>query len=226
MARLVINEEVLNPGTFIPRQIFAFGSIVLHADPTGHLGRVGSFAPDLEVRFGNLEFFVDSRGDLSLTGLEVSPVTPEDSEALFSDPSFGPAHGIYPGEAPPLSPDLVIVPDVQTSVLAEHSPCADALKVHSGSSGQSDSIELSILNEALDRISSMKITDDPTPICAQIGLKTGQDEFFVPPTTHLTATVEDLTDVLDYASEEADYMDKEDHALTPINARRWTATSI
>ena len=60
MARLFVNEEVRNTGTFVPRQIFAFGSIVLHADPTGHLGRVESFAPDQEVRFRNLEFSVDS----------------------------------------------------------------------------------------------------------------------------------------------------------------------
>ena len=64
MVRLVVNEEVRNTGTFVPGQIFTFGSIVLHADPTGRLGRVESFAPNQEVRFGNLEFSVDSRGDL------------------------------------------------------------------------------------------------------------------------------------------------------------------
>ena len=60
MAHLVINEEVCNMGTFVPGQIFAFASIVLHADQTGHLGRVESFAPDQEIRFGNLEFSADS----------------------------------------------------------------------------------------------------------------------------------------------------------------------
>lgn len=32
-------------------------------------------------------------------------------------------------------------------------------------------------------------------------------EFYIPPTTHLVATIEDLTDMLDNASEEAEDMD-------------------
>ena len=111
MVRLVVNEEVRNAGIFVPGQIFAFGSIVLHPDPTGRLGRVGCFAPDQEVRFGNLEFSVDSRGDLSLTGLAVSPAMPEDPEALTSDSSSGSAYGICPGGGPILSSDQVIAPD-------------------------------------------------------------------------------------------------------------------
>ena len=75
-----------------------------------------------------------------------------------------------PVEDPTLSPDPVIVPDIRTHVLPEHSPRADASEVYSRSSEHVDPIELSILNEALDRISSKKITDNPTRICAQIGL--------------------------------------------------------
>ena len=134
MVRLVVNEEVRNTGTFVPGQIFAFGSIVLHADPTGRLGRVESFAPDQEVRFGNLEFSVDSRGDLSLTGLAVSPAMPDDPEALTSDSLSGSAYGICPGGGPILSSDQVIAPDSRTPVLAEHTPCTDASEVDSGSS--------------------------------------------------------------------------------------------
>jgi hypothetical protein len=46
---------------------------VLHADPIGHLGRVGSFTPDQEIRFGNLDFVADSQGDLILAGSLASP---------------------------------------------------------------------------------------------------------------------------------------------------------
>src|SRR6266566_3497419 len=105
MARLVISEEVRNMDSFVPGQIFAFGSVVLHADPTGRLGRVGTFAPDQEVRFGNLEFSVDSRGDLLLTGLAISSYAPEDSKALTSDFALHPAHGINPDEDLASSPD-------------------------------------------------------------------------------------------------------------------------
>ena len=41
--------------------LFTFGSIVLHADPTGHLDQVDSFAPEQEIRFGNLEYVADSQ---------------------------------------------------------------------------------------------------------------------------------------------------------------------
>ena len=51
-------------------------------------------------------------------------------------------------------------------------------------------------------------------------------EFYVPPTTHFIATVEDLTDMLDYASEDIDGMDDDagDDSEPPLMGR-WTATS-
>jgi hypothetical protein len=60
MARLVISDGICGGDVFIPGQLFAFGSIMLHADLTGRLGRVGSFALDQEIRFGNLDFVADS----------------------------------------------------------------------------------------------------------------------------------------------------------------------
>lgn len=61
----------------------------------------------------------------------------------------------------------------------------------------------------LDRIQTMTITDGPSSTYARLGLKAGHRDFYAPPTTHLVATVEDLTDMLDYASEEADDMDED-----------------
>ena len=185
MARVFINEEVRSMDSFVPGQIFAFGSIVLHADPTGCHGRVGSFAPDQEVRFGNLEFSIDPRGDLLLTGLVVSSDAPEDSEALTSDVVFNLAPGANPGDDLDLSPDPAIAPDRRAPTPAEYTSRADAAEVNSEHARKIDPIELSVLGEALDRILSMKNTDNPTPIHAQIGLEAGQQELFVTPTTHL-----------------------------------------
>ena len=42
---------------------------------------------------------------------------------------------------------------------------------------------------------------------AQPGLGAESGEFYVPPTTHFIATIEDLTDMLDYGSEDIDGMD-------------------
>ena len=50
----------------------------------------------------------------------------------------------------------------------------------------------------------------------------------IPPITHLIATVEDLTDMLDYASEDIDDMDNDaDVELSQVSpdTGRWTATS-
>ena len=53
---------------------------------------------------------------------------------------------------------------------------------------------------------SLLITEEQRPNYAQPGLGAESREFY-PPTTHLIATVEDLTDMLDYGSEYIDGMD-------------------
>ena len=51
------------------------------------------------------------------------------------------------------------------------------------------------------------ITEEQRPNYAQPGLGAESREFCFPPTTHFIATVEDLTDMLDYASEDIHDMD-------------------
>ena len=75
---------------------------------------------------------------------------------------------------------------------------------------------------------SLAITEGSLPNYAQPGLGTESREFYVPPTTHFIATVEDLTDMLDYASEDIDDMDDdagEEQSQNPPPIGRWTATS-
>ena len=48
-------------------RFFAFGSIMLHVDLIGHLDQVDSFAPEHEIKFGNLEHVVDARGNMIFT---------------------------------------------------------------------------------------------------------------------------------------------------------------
>ena len=53
-------------------------------------------------------------------------------------------------------------------------------------------------------------------------------EFSFPPATHFIATVEDLTDMLDYSSDDIDSMDDdadEERGQNPPLTGRWTATS-
>ena len=70
-------------------------------------------------------------------------------------------------------------------------------------------VKTSLLNEALDLMRSLAITEESPPDFAQPGLGAESREFYVPPTTHFIATIEDLTDMLDYASEDIDEMDND-----------------
>ena len=74
---------------------------------------------------------------------------------------------------------------------------------------------------------SLAITEALPPNCTQLGVGAESGEFYAPPTTHLIATVEDLTDILDYASEDIDGMnddaDTKPRQAPPVTGR-WTAT--
>ena len=78
----------------------------------------------------------------------------------------------------------------------------------------------------LDRIQRMSFSDNKTSVYDQIRLKA--DDRAIPPTTHLVATVHELTNVLDYS--EATNMDEDADGPTEntsplVNTGRWTATS-
>ena len=80
----------------------------------------------------------------------------------------------------------------------------------------------------MDLIQSLAITEVSPPNYAQLELGAESREFYVPPTTHLIATVEDLTDMPDYVFEDIDSMDDDADAelsQVPSIIGCWTATS-
>ena len=58
---------------FSPEKIFVFGGFALRANSLGHLEQIESYAPGHQVRFGNLNYMADVRGDLIFNGLEPLP---------------------------------------------------------------------------------------------------------------------------------------------------------
>lgn len=105
MAHLHINNNIGCGDFFIPGQPFAFGSIVLHANTTGRLDGVKSFAPNQVMTFGGLDYTVDSHGDLALSrrlpdnGDPKDPEDGEDSNYVLEskeDDSHGPEGFIVP----------------------------------------------------------------------------------------------------------------------------------
>ena len=75
---------------------------------------------------------------------------------------------------------------------------------------------------------SFTMTEVSPPNYAHLELGAESKDFYVPPTTHLIATIEDLTDMLVYASEDIDGLDDDARAEPGQNqpiTGRWTTTS-
>ena len=71
MASSIVNNMVQGE-IFLPRQIFVFGGFALRANLLGHPEQIDSYAPRHPVRFGNLNYTADIRGDLIFDGLSHS----------------------------------------------------------------------------------------------------------------------------------------------------------
>ena len=76
MASTIINGDAVQGETFLPGQIFFFGSFTLWANSLGHLEQIKSYAPSRQVRFGSLNYTADIRGDLIFDGFEPLPSAP------------------------------------------------------------------------------------------------------------------------------------------------------
>ena len=53
-----------------------FGGFALWANSLGHLEQIESYAPGHQVRFGNLNYTADIRGDLIFDGFEPTAAAP------------------------------------------------------------------------------------------------------------------------------------------------------
>ena len=74
----------------------------------------------------------------------------------------------------------------------------------------------------------MSLEEDSQPNYVRFELEADDEEFCFPPATHFIATVDDLTDVLDYGSKDIDGMDDDadkEQGQDPPFTGRWTATS-
>ena len=80
--------------------------------------------------------------------------------------------------------------------------------------------------DILNSLKSLSLSGEPWPNYGQRGWDTDDEEIQSPPTTHFVATIDDLTDMLDFDSEDIDGMDDDvgdEHEPAPI--WHWKATS-
>ena len=89
-----------------------------------------------------------------------------------------------------------------------------------------DIFQHSPLGDVLKSLKSLSLLGDSWPNYVRLEWEADDKEIRSPPTTHLIATVDDLTDMLDFGSEDIDGMDDDaGEEQEPPPTGRWTATS-
>ena len=83
-----------------PGQIFVFGSFALWATSLGHLEQIDSYAPGHQVRFGNLNYTADIRGDLIFDGFGPVSGAPNNHDVHDLDRQSNSIRNTAPATAP------------------------------------------------------------------------------------------------------------------------------
>ena len=89
-----------------------------------------------------------------------------------------------------------------------------------------DIFQHSPLGDMLNSLRSLSLSGDSWPNYVRLREEEGDEEIHCPPTSHFIATVDDVTDMLDFDSDDTDGMDVgagDDSEPPPTG--RWTATS-
>src|SRR3954465_112123 len=88
-----------------------------------------------------------------------------------------------------------------------------------------DIFQCSPFGDIPNSLNSLSLSGEPRPDYGLRGWDSDYEEIQSPATTHLIATVDELTDMLDFGSEDFDGMDDEDgDELEPAPVGRWTST--
>ena len=92
-----------------------------------------------------------------------------------------------------------------------------------------DVFQHSPMGDVLNSLKNLSLEKDSQLNYVRFELEADDGEFCFPPATHFIATVDDLTDVLDYGSEDIDGMDDDadmEQGQDPPFTGHWTATSF
>src|SRR3954468_10981050 len=89
-----------------------------------------------------------------------------------------------------------------------------------------DIFQYSPFGDILNSLKSLSLSGEPRPNYGLRGWDSDDEEIQSPPTAHLIATVDDISNMLDFGSEDFDGMDDEGgDEQEPAPVGRWTATS-
>ena len=104
MASSIVNDTVQGE-TLLPGQIFVFGGFALRANSLGHLEQIDSYAPGHQIRFENLNYMADIRGDLIFNGFGPVPGASDSHNDHGLDLLSDNARNTIPAIAPDLNPE-------------------------------------------------------------------------------------------------------------------------
>ena len=105
MAPSIINNHAVQGETFLPGQIFVFGGFALRANSLGHLEQTDSYDLGHQVRFGNLNYTTNIRGDLIFDGFGPTPGAPNGHDERDLDRLSDSIRNIAPATALHFSPE-------------------------------------------------------------------------------------------------------------------------
>ena len=121
---------------------------------------------------------------------------------------------------------------MDSSLATGSEPCASAYVKLDPSSivefSSADIFQHSPLGDVLNSLKNLSLAGDSQPNYVRFETEADDGKFCFPPATHFIATVDDLTDVLDYGSEDIDGMDDDadqEQGQNPPFAGCWTPTS-
>ena len=130
------------------------------------------------------------------------------------------------------SSDICVIEIMDSSSAIGSEPCASAyVELDRSSIVEFSSVDIfrhSPLGDVQNSLKTQSLAGDSQPNYIRLKLEADDGEFCFPPTAHFIATVEDLTDMLDYGSEDIDGMTDdagEEEAQNPPFTGRWTTTS-
>src|SRR4051812_8414659 len=171
-------------------------------------GLEAAHAPAPTLDSEPVAFVEDERLDITSGAAISKAIEPDDSPALRMAHNSGEPDSFPSPETPlpqPIESDWAPVMEFTAADIFQHSPFGD------------------ILNS----LKSLSLSGEPRPNYGLRGWDSDSEEIQSPPTTQLIATVEDLTDMLDFDSEEFDGMDDEDgDEPKPAPVGRWTSTTL
>ena len=110
MAPSIVINDAIQGETFLPGQIFVFGSFALRANSLGHLEKIDSYAPGHQVKFGNLSYTADIREDLIFDRFGPAPGAPNNHDEHGLDLLPDVVRDIIPAEASDINPGQVASP--------------------------------------------------------------------------------------------------------------------